>query len=216
MKKIIIFIGPPGSGKGTQAKRIVEKYGYGHISTGDLLRSFQTKKDLAVDEQAALSAMKFGGLVPDWLIYRLAFTAAKESLDAGKGIVFDGAIRNLEQAQEYEKFFEKEHLANQVVVVDITLSDEESLYRLTTRQVCVVCGAIIPASEKIIQCPKCGGVLTVRADDDEVVVKNRIKVQGNDALAGIRAFYQNLGILKIVDGAQTIARVESAIDAVLK
>src|SRR4051812_19361761 len=97
MKKIIIFIGPPGSGKGTQAKKIAEKYGYGHISTGDLLRSLAQSPSVEPDEAKAMEAMKKGALVPDWLIYRLAFKAAENYLHASQGVVLDGAIRTVPQ-----------------------------------------------------------------------------------------------------------------------
>jgi adenylate kinase len=80
MKKIIIFLGAPGSGKGTQAKNIVKNYGYAHISTGESLRALAKSDNIKPEDKAALEAMKEGHLVPDWLIFRLAFEEIDECL----------------------------------------------------------------------------------------------------------------------------------------
>ena len=119
-------MGPPGSGKGTQAKKIATRYGYTHISTGDLLRTLQKSQMIVPDEQQALEEMKAGRLVPDWLIYRLAFRAIETSLAGGKGVVLDGAIRNVPQAEAYDRFFVEKHLADEVFVLEI---DRETLER---------------------------------------------------------------------------------------
>ena len=140
MKKIIILLGGPGSGKGTQAKKIAAKYNYTHISTGDLLRALASKQDIDPDEAKALAGMKSGKLVPDWLIYRLAFAAAEEPLNQGRGIVLDGAISNLDQAQMYQEYFVGKNLNAEVVVIEIAISDEESYLRLSSRRVCSRCG----------------------------------------------------------------------------
>ncbi|MCX6779695.1 MAG: nucleoside monophosphate kinase [Candidatus Magasanikbacteria bacterium] len=143
MKKILIFIGPPGSGKGTQAKLLAQKYGFKHISTGDLLRELTTNEQASEQQKEALEEMKAGKLVPDWLIYELAFAAVKENLDNGKGVVLDGAIRNLEQAQKYQEFFEQNSWSDEVLTVEVALSDEEAFNRLTKRRICKNCGEII-------------------------------------------------------------------------
>lgn len=218
MKKIVIFIGPPGSGKGTQAKQLAQKFNYGHISTGDLLRALQTQTEIEPDEAEALKAMKQGKLVPDWLIYRLAFKAAEEHLNNGRGVVFDGAIRNTAQAATYQEYFTGKNLAADVVVVEIALSDEDAYNRLTKRRICKECGAIIPWLPEfysVSTCPKCGGELTARADDSEEVIRKRIKEQGNEALSPIRDYYQQLNLLKIIDGGKAIAEVEKDVVAAI-
>ena len=105
IKKIIILLGIPGSGKGTQAMRLVERYGYTHISTGDLLRGLQGKNDLDDELQEAVHTMLEGKLVKDDVVYRLGFDAIRNALDAGNGVVLDGVVRNRAQAERYQKFF---------------------------------------------------------------------------------------------------------------
>lgn len=218
MKKIIIMMGPPGSGKGTQAKKIAAKYGYSHISTGDLLRSLATQPELNTSEKEAVEQMKAGNLVSDKLIYRLVFDRIEKEISAGRGVVLDGAIRNLEQAQGFQDFFEEKSYAKEVLVLQIALSDEEAFNRLTKRRVCMECGEIIPwlASTKDLKsCPKCGGQLQIRQDDDPKIIEERIKKQGNAALDPIINFYKDLGVLVEVDGNQAIEDVEKDIAKIL-
>lgn len=218
MKKIIIFVGPPGSGKGTQAQRIVAKNGYGHISTGDLLRALDADPSGNTEEKQALSDMKDGKLVADWLIYRLAFREIDKYLEKDTGVVLDGAIRNEEQAKKYQEFFAGKGLDGEVEVVEVALTDEESFNRLTKRRVCKQCGELIPyleSTKDLDACPKCDGELVVRADDDENVIKERIEKQGNKSMKEILEYYNELGILKKVNGMGTIEEVEKEISEVL-
>ena len=218
MHKIIVFIGPPGSGKGTQAKKIVEKYGYGHISTGDLLRALDKSSSVEVDEKKALLNMKAGNLVPNWLVYRLAFREIDKYLDSGKGVVLDGAIRNLEQAEKYHEYFMSKGMDENVLVLEVALSNEESFNRLTKRRICSSCGELVPwldSTKDLKSCSKCGRELTVRKDDDENVVKERIVKQGNKAIQPLVEYYKELGILRSVDGMKSIAEVEKQIEEVL-
>ncbi|MFA7654195.1 MAG: nucleoside monophosphate kinase [Candidatus Magasanikbacteria bacterium] len=214
MKKIIIFLGAPGCGKGTQAKKLAAKFGYGHISTGDLLRALENDPQGESDDKQKLIEMKAGKLVSDSLIYKLAFREIEKYLAQGKGVVLDGAIRNLAQAQEYQKFFESKNLASEVTAVEIALTDEESFNRLTKRRVCSACGEIIPylpTTKDLKACSKCGGDLKVRNDDDPEVIKKRIVEQGNTALKPILDYYDGLGVLQRVDGMGMIDDVEDEI-----
>lgn len=209
-------MGPPGSGKGTQAKKIAIKYNYAHISSGDLLRALSLKSDLNQVETEALEQMKAGNLVSDSLIYKLVFDKIESELALGKGVVLDGAIRNLDQVKGFESFFKDKKLTGEVLVIEVELSDEESFNRLAARRVCSSCGEIIPAKDSALtQCPKCGGNLVVRADDNSDIVKQRIEKQGNQAMAPIIDFYKNLGVLVTVDGSKTIEEVEQSIDKIL-
>lgn len=216
MHKIIIVIGPPGSGKGTQAKKIAGKYGYGHISTGDLLRALATNPHLTADETEALEKMKTGQLVSDDLIYKLAFAEIEKYFKKGTGVVLDGAIRTVDQAAAYQDFFEQKGYTNDVQVIDITLSDEEAFNRLASRRMCGKCGEIIPASYANNTCPKCDAELTKRTDDKAGTIRQRIESQGNKALAPIREWYRLHDIVSEIDGAATIETVEQAIEQVLQ
>ncbi len=218
MHKIIIMIGPPGSGKGTQAKKIAAKYGYNHISTGDLLRALAGKSELNTVEKEALEQMKSGNLVSDKLIYQLVFGEIEKSLAAGSGVVLDGAIRNLEQAESFQSFFKEKNFTGEVLALEIALSDDDAFDRLSKRRVCISCGEIIPWTDdtkKLKSCPKCGGQLQTRQDDDPEIIKERIKKQGNAALKPILNFYKDLGVLAKIDGSQAIEDVEADIAKLL-
>ena len=212
------MIGPPGSGKGTQAKKIAAKHNYRHISTGDLLRELAKKSNLNLTEKEAVAQMQSGNLVSDGIIFQLVFDKIIQELSAGKGVVLDGAIRNLEQAQGFQKFFVEKNLANEVLVLEVSLSDKDSFDRLAKRRICAQCGEIIPwlpSTKKLKVCSKCGGELKTRQDDDAKVIKERIEKQGNKALAPLVKFYKKLGILIKIDGNQSIEDVEKNIENVL-
>lgn len=218
MKKILIFLGPPGSGKGTQAKKIAAKYNYGHISTGDLLRALQTKKNPTAEEKTALEQMKKGRLVADELIYSLVFKEIDRYLENGQGVVLDGAIRNVAQAKKYQEHFASRKMASDALVIEIALPDEESFTRLASRRVCSRCGEIIPAgtTKSFSACPKCSGELVTRPDDNSDVIRERIAIQGNRALAPIIAWYKENGTVKTIDGRKAIDEVAAAVEKALK
>lgn len=218
MKKILIFLGPPGCGKGTQAKKVAAKFNYGHISTGDLLRALASDPNGDPEDKKLLEEMKSGKLVSDGLIYKLAFREIEKYLLAGQGVVLDGAIRSVPQAEKYQEFFVSKNFGNEVLALEISLTDEESFNRLTKRRMCKRCGAIIPylpATKDLSECPDCGGQLVIRADDDPAVIAKRIEEQGNKTLAPIVEYYKNLGILKTVDGMLDIESVEKQINKIL-
>lgn len=219
MKRVIILMGVPGSGKGTQAKKIAARYGYGHISTGDLLRALEAGANADPEDKKMLGDMKTGKLVPDVLIYKLAFREMEKYFNQGKGVALDGAIRNLEQAKKYQKFFESKGLGDEVIVVEIALSDETSYKRLTKRKICSSCGFVIPYSpenEKMFKCPDCKtGDLYVRADDNPETIKKRIEEQGNSAIKPILDYYRDLGVLINVDGEPPIDKVDEEIEKIL-
>ncbi len=192
MRKIIIMIGPPGSGKGTQAKKIAAKYNYHHLSSGDLLRALAGKPELNSLEKSAVAQMKSGQLVSDELIYSLVFNEIEKDLAAGKGVVLDGAIRNFEQAQGFQNFFKAKNLSAEVLALEIALNDKDSFDRLTKRR-----------------------DLENRQDDDPKIIKERIAKQGNVVLKPIINFYKKLGVLKKIDGNQTIENVEKDINKIL-
>lgn len=207
-------MGVPGSGKGTQAKRLAARYGYAHISTGDLLRALAVDPNADPKDLELLEQMKAGNLVDSNLIYRLGFQAIENNVRDGKGVVLDGAIRSVEQAEAYQKFFEEKGLEQEVTVIEIALDDETSFNRLTKRKVCSACGQIIPYSQENevkTVCDACGGQFTVREDDTADVITKRIKEQGNEKIQPILAYYKERDLLQQVDGTKEIEAVEEDI-----
>lgn len=208
-------MGIPGSGKGTQARRLIEKYGYGHISTGDLLRSLDKNPNADPEDKKMLEDMKSGKLVADTLIYKLAFAEMEKYFNEGKGVILDGAIRNVDQAKKYDEFFRSKGIQDEVLVIEIHMSDDLSYKRLTKRKVCPSCGFILPYSpdnELKRQCPECSGELIVRSDDNEDTIAKRLTEQGNEAIRPILNYYKERGVLTHVDGAEDIPTVNREID----
>jgi len=217
MKEIIILLGVPGSGKGTEAKLLSERMGYVHVSTGDLLRELEQNSLALQEDKDKLEAMKKGELVSNDLIYKLAFNAIKKHIANNKGVILDGAIRTVEQAKAYKQFFLSEGITD-ILAIEITIDDETSLLRLTKRKVCSACGNIIrysPDNHLIFNCPDCGGKLFIRADDSEEIIIKRIKEQGNEQLQPLINFYQSEGILKTIDGMNDIEWIYKKIEEIL-
>lgn len=205
--KIIILLGVPGSGKGTQAKLLKDQYGFAHISSGDLLRALDADPQGNPEQKKMLADMKAGRMVSDSLIYTLVFDAIKRQAQTGKNMVLDGVVRSVDQAQAFDAFFIEQGLMDTVEIIEFTSSDETSFKRLTKRKICSQCGHIIPYSpdnELKTHCEKCGGELVVRADDTPETIEKRIREQGNAAVAPIREYYQKKGNYQAIDAEQNI------------
>ena len=212
-------MGVPGSGKGTQARKLVERYHYSQISTGDLLRALEKDENADKQDKQKLADMKAGKLVSDDLIYKLAFAEMDKNLDTNQGIILDGAIRNIKQAKKYQEYFEKKGLIDEIIVIEIALSDETSFNRLTKRKICPSCGFILPFSpdnEKKIKCLECGGELIVRSDDNPDTARQRIAKQGNESIQPILDYYRDSGLLVTVDGEVSIDEVDKEIIDILE
>lgn len=198
MKSHLIFIGAPGSGKGTQASRFVAE-GLKHISTGDLLRG-EIAKGTALGLEVK-KVMDSGALVSDDLVIRLL----QANIDlVGSQYIFDGYPRNIAQAQTLDKEVLKS-APSTAVYFDIDMG--KLVERLTNRRTCKTCGAIynlISTKPKITGvCDKCGGTdLVQRADDKEEVISNRLKVF-QDTVNPVLKYYQDLGRLMRVDAEQS-------------
>ena len=188
-------MGVPGSGKGTQAEMIAKKYKYAHISTGDMLRNLETNKDIGKEDKKMLEKMKSGKLVSDKLIYKLVFTEIEKNLARGVGIVLDGAIRSVEQAERFQKFFNEKGLASEVAVIDVSISDIISMERLAYRK------------ENSSQ---------IRKDDNLKIMKKRIEKQGNEAIRPILYFYESIGAISRVNGERSIEDVHKDIIEILE
>lgn len=199
-KPIIILMGPPGSGKGTQAKRLAAMYKWKHLSTGDLLRVLLQDQNADQDElKEARTSTTEGRLSADWLIFRLVFRAIKESLAIYGGVVLDGAIRNVSQAAEFEKFFRTEKLWEHVRALYLDVNEEELKRRISSRRVCALCAAIYPERVNDNVCMACGGKLIQRADDSPEILRARFQIQGKSAQRPVIDFFTNKNILRLIE-----------------
>jgi len=188
----VTLLGPPGAGKGTQAKRITARLGLVHLSTGDILRD-EVGRETDLGERAK-SYMDRGALVPDRLILRLIAERIEKATD---GFLLDGFPRTVVQAEALEEITPLD------VAINIELSREAVLERLTRRWICRDCGKIYnldapppPAA----RCDACGGELYQREDDRPEVIEHRYDVyQGSTA--PLIDYYQKRGLLRNVDGS---------------
>ena len=192
----MIFLGPPGAGKGTQAVRVCERLGVPHISTGDILRH-------AIKEgtETGLKAKSFidkGELVPDSVVIDIVRERLAND-DCKDGYLLDGFPRTVHQAEELEKF------ATIEAVIDIDVSDEALVARLSGRRVCMSCNGTFHVNNLNGSnlCPVCGEELVHRKDDQPETVLSRIKVYHaqTEPLIG---FYKSRDLLKAVDGEKTM------------
>lgn len=211
MKKNIILMGLPGSGKGTQAKNLAEKFNAFYFGTGDLMRE-EAKKNTEYGKifQAVWDKGR-GELIPDDIVEK--FVAEKfASVDFGQGIVFDGFPRTLKQAQHLEKVFTEKN--EDFIVIDIEVSDESIINRMAKRRVCANCGKIFIEGLSADKCTKCGGDLVRRQEDEPEVVKKRLEVYDAQTKPLID-FFRNEGRLIVVDGEPAIEDVEREIERVV-
>ena len=201
-----ILLGPPGAGKGTQAAKIVEKYGVPHISTGDIFRE-NIKKGTELGKKAQ-EYMNRGELVPDDLVIEIATTRLLED-DCRNGFLLDGFPRTVYQAEKLDEFLAARG-SKIDKVLDIAVEKEELITRLTGRHVCKSCGAsfhvvnIPPKQEGV--CDYCGGELIQRADDNLETVTNRIDVYEAQTMPLID-YYEKAGNLVHIDGSTGLENV---------
>lgn len=209
MKSHLIFIGAPGSGKGTQASKLVTEKSFQHVSTGDLLRS-EIGKGSALGLEVK-KVMDEGKLVSDDLVIRLL----QANIDlVGGQYIFDGYPRNLAQAQTLDKEVLK-GVPSLAVYFEIDMN--KLVARLTNRRTCKNCGAIYnlisqkPKIEGV--CDKCGSTnLVQRADDKEEVIANRLQVF-QDTIAPVLKYYQDLGRLMKVNAEQGVSEIFNQISS---
>jgi len=184
----IVLLGPPGAGKGTQAKTLSEKLGLPHVSTGDLLR--QNVKDKTALGREAKDYMERGLLVPDKLVAKMLMQRM-DNPDVKKGFILDGYPRNLNQAQVLDNVLKERNL-NIDMVVYLDTSDPVIIQRLGGRLVCSSCGANFHIRnmppKKAGVCDKCGGRLYQRTDDKEETVKKRLEVYKKEVSSLIRYY----------------------------
>jgi adenylate kinase len=198
----LIFIGPQGSGKGTQAKEVAEKLGIPHISTGDLLRSATGKLREEIN-----SYMAVGNLFPDERMLEV-LKARLAKKDCAKGFILDGFPRNLKQAGMLDKITSIDK------AIEINISDSEAVRRLSGRVACANCGkgynliTMPPKNPK--KCDDCGGKLVQREDDKEAAIRKRLGIYHRET-EPILEHYQAIRI----NGEQSVEKVSKDIFKVL-
>jgi adenylate kinase len=210
----VLIIGPPGSGKGTQAMRVADRLDLKHLSTGDLLR--EAVADGTELGKKAEDYMKAGLLVPDEIMLGL-IREQFETLE-GLGWILDGFPRTLPQAEALAELLEKKGLAIGMVLL-IDVDNEEIVGRLTSRRVCGDCKTVynlsmLPDGDGST-CGKCGGKLVTRPDDREETVRRRLKVYEEQTTPVLEFYRKSVGVTE-VDGTGDIDEITAEIIRVMK
>lgn len=210
----VIMLGAPGAGKGTQAKRIADKYGVPHVSTGDIFRAnLKNGTELGMEAKKYMDA---GQLVPDELTVKILLDRVAQD-DCKNGYVLDGFPRTIPQAEVLDRALAE--LGDHVdYAIDVDVPDENIVRRMSGRRACTGCGAtyhiehVPPKAEGI--CDRCGETLVLRDDDKPETVQNRLKVY-HDQTQPLISYYTNKGILRTVDGTKDMEDVFAAITEIL-
>lgn len=197
----IVMLGAPGAGKGTQAKRIAEKYNIPHISTGDIFRE-NIKNGTELGKKAK-SYMDAGDLVPDELVVDLVMDRFEED-DCANGYVLDGFPRTIPQAEALDAALAEKGQSIDYVI-DVDVPDENIIKRMAGRRSCPMCGAIyhidhMPPKEEG-KCDKCGAELIIREDDKAETVLQRLETY-HAQTQPLKDYYGAKGLVKSVDGTQ--------------
>jgi len=211
----LVLLGAPGAGKGTQAKKLIEKYGIPQISTGDLLRAA-----VAAGTQLGKEAKSFmdkGELVPDRVVLGMVAERLRQD-DSKKGYILDGFPRNTAQAEALDTMLRELKMPlNAALSVDVP--KEDLMKRLTGRRTCRSCNQMyniyFSPSKKEIICDKCGGELYQRDDDREETIRKRLDVYEAQT-APLIDHYKKAGILKSVNGTGDINAIFKEVCALLE
>jgi adenylate kinase len=215
LHRAVIFLGPPGAGKGTQAQELARRYGVPHLSTGDMLR-----ENIALGNelgQQAKPIMARGDLVPDSIILKMV-AARIERPDCSFGFVFDGFPRTVAQAQWLGELL-RQHGFKQPVVVHFVIDPKLLMRRITGRRMCKTGGEIYNIYDRPPKvegkCDVDGGDLTQRPDDREEIVAPRLEAYASST-APLAAYYRRLGRLEDVDAAQGVDQVSKRVSEIVQ
>jgi adenylate kinase len=211
----LVLLGPPGAGKGTQAKQLEEELRIPQIASGDLLRlAVRNKTPLGVE---AKRYMDQGTLVPDDLVVRLIEERLGQP-DAAKGFILDGFPRTLSQAEALREMLDRNHQKIDRVLA-LIVPDQEIIKRISGRRTCKNCGAmyhtIFDPPRNVGLCNKCNSELYQRDDDAEDTVKMRLEVYDTQTRP-LLSHYQDQGLLKRVDGIGSLDDVHRRIRAAMQ
>jgi adenylate kinase len=210
---VVILLGAPGAGKGTQATKIVERYGCLHVSTGDMLRgAVAGGTELG---KLAKQYMDAGELVPDEVVIGIVKDRLGEADVQEKGVLLDGFPRTIAQADALAKVLDEVGLA-EPVVVDMQVTEDEVVRRLSGRRMCRGCGAISNRDREGLdvgdKCPKCGGEIYQRDDDKPEAIRERLRVY-NAQTAPLVDYYQERGLILAVCA---VGKIEAVNDCVMR
>ena len=215
LDRAVIFLGPPGAGKGTQAKELARKFSAPHLSTGDMLREHVAHGTSL--GQRAQPIMARGELVPDSIVLRMVADRI-ERPDCSHGFVFDGFPRTVAQAQWLRELL-KQHGFKPPLVVHFVIDPGMLLRRITGRRVCKVGGEIYNIYERPTKvegrCDKDGGELEQRADDREEIVGPRLAAYERQT-APLAAYYKRLGRLREVDASKSVDEVAARVVEIVR
>jgi len=213
--KRLILMGPPGGGKGTQAKRLQDRYGIVQLSTGDMLRA-AVKAGTPLGQQAK-AVMDAGKLVSDDLIVAMIAERIAQA-DAANGFILDGFPRTVPQAEALDKLLKSKNIKLDKVI-EVAVPDARLIERITGRFTCAKCGE--GYHDKFKQpktagvCDVCGGKeFSRRADDNAETVKARLKAY-HDQTAPLMPYYRDQGLLKVIDGDRAMDVVTGDLESVL-
>jgi len=218
MSKIInlVLLGPPGAGKGTQAKRLVDRYPLVHLSSGDMLRAERAaKSELG---KKVTGYMDTGKLVPDELVTEVVISRIGQELKGGKkGVLLDGFPRTLPQAKDLDAALAK--VKSRIdVVIDLQLAPELIVDRMSGRRSCSKCGRVYHVTsippKTAGKCDECGLDLVQRTDDQESVVRKRLAVY-EEQTSPLEAYYRTAGVLAPVDASLGINEVTVRIETIV-
>lgn len=202
----LIFLGPPGAGKGTQAERVAQKYAIPQISTGEILR--KAIKDGTPTGLKARAFVESGALVPDDVVLQIVYERLAEK-DCANGYLLDGFPRSLPQAEALDQLVDID------AVIDLEVPFDVIIQRLSGRRTCPACGHtthITQAPSGL--CPKCGATLICRKDDAPEAIKTRL-VTYDAQTKPLAAHYAQKGKLHTLDGNQDLDAVTTALFTLL-
>lgn len=211
----LILLGPPGAGKGTQAKMLTEKFAIPQISTGDILRA-AVKEGTAMGVKAK-EYMDAGGLVPDEVVVGIVRDRL-QAADCDNGFILDGFPRTVAQADALQASLEQMNKALDRVI-SLNVDAEALVERLTGRRTCKDCGrgyhvTFDPSSVDGI-CDACGGALFQRDDDQEATIRKRLQVYA-DQTSPLISYYRDAGVLMELDGMKPIPQVQDKMLSLLQ
>jgi len=208
----LIFMGPPGSGKGTQNKMFEDNHGLTPISTGDMFRAAITEKtEIGLKAKAVIDK---GDFMPDDLTVGIVRERLSKK-DYGKGFILDGFPRTIAQAVAFDELLPEMNLTlDRVVLIDV--SKEEIVRRLTGRRTCRACKSIynIATDGDIKDCKSCGGELYQRDDDTEAVIRNRLDTYDKQTLP-LKSYYDGKNLLVVVNGENDTEDIYKEIESKL-